>query len=103
MWGREIISVGKLDVVSIKHNFLFASSLSLFSISCISFFNEYSFRLFSISDNSSFPRTQHGNVGHMTWGWVRNIPAQLCYPPGISQLLGALVSMHPLSQYTRFS
>ena len=44
--------------------------------------------------------TRHGNVGHMTWYRVRNIPAQLCYAPDDSQLFRALVSMHPLSQYT---
>ena len=47
--------------------------------------------------------TRHGNVGHMTWYRVRNIPAQLCYAPDDSQLFRALVSMHSLSQYTRVS
>ena len=47
--------------------------------------------------------TRHGNVGHMTWYRVRNIPAQLCYAPDDSQLFGALVSMHPLPQYTLVS
>ena len=50
-----------------------------------------------------FSWTRHGNVGHMTWYRVRNIPAQLCYAPDDSQLFRALVSMHPLSQYTRVS
>ena len=39
--------------------------------------------------------TRQGNVGHMTWYRVRNIPAQLCYAPDDSQLFRALVSMHP--------
>ena len=47
--------------------------------------------------------TRHGNVGHMTWYRVRNIPAQLCYAPDDSQLFGALVLMHPLPQYTLVS
>ena len=40
--------------------------------------------------------TRHGNVGHMTWYRVRNIPAQLCYAPDDSQLFGALVLIAPV-------
>ena len=47
--------------------------------------------------------TRHGNVGHMTWYRVRNIPAPLCYAPDDSQLFGALVSLHPFAQCTRVS
>ena len=53
--------------------------------------------------NFLLSQTRHRNVGHMTWYQVRNIPAQLCYAPDDSQLFRALVSMHPLSQYTRVS
>ena len=65
MWGRERIWVGKLDVESIKHNSLFASSLrlSLFLFLTCPVLFEYYFSLFSISYFSFFPGLDTGMSG----------------------------------------
>ena len=70
--------------------------LSHFPISYISFFRIF-LQYFFYFLHVLFSWTRHGNVGHITWYRVRNIPAQLCYAPNDSQLrLGVDASTVPI-------